>query len=415
MKFLPALSHWILLSLIYSLSVPSQAQEWTRFRGPNGTGLSTAQTIPIKWAESDFNWKLDLPGPGHSSPVLWGDKMFLTCTKGREMGDLLLLCVSAEEGKVLWQKEFPLRPFRQHRYNSFAASSPAVDSDRVYICWTSPEQYMVVALDHSGRQLWQKNLGPFQSEHGGGASPMVFKGKVYLSNEQDGPSSILALDAESGQILWRTSRQSARAAYCTPCVYQPPQGGDPQILFSSQAHGIYAVDPNSGQVLWEYQKAFDKRNVSSPIVSSGLVFASCGSGGGGNYVVAVKPPTAPGESPQLAYEVRRSAPYVPISVTLDNLIFLWSDGGIVTCLHAPSGDVRWQERVGGNFFASPICVDGKLYCISTTGEVVVLRASDEFKILARNPLGELSRATPAIVNGRMYLRTVERLYSIGGS
>jgi len=402
---------WGLLAT-FTVCTTLQAQDWTRFRGPNGAGHSDATTIPVTWAEKDYNWKVALPGSGHSSPVLWGDKIFVTSSMGPG-GGMILLCLDAKDGTQLWRRDLAFPPVTLHRFNSFASASAAVDKDRVYVSWTAPESYTVTALDHAGETVWERDLGPFKSQHGGGVSPMLYENMVIVPNEQLGPSSILALDTATGRTIWQTPRNNVLTAYSTPCVFQPAEG-EPQLIFNSRAHGIYGVDPKTGTVLWEYEAAFDKRSVSSPVLASGVIIGSCGSGAGGNYVVAVKPPASPGQKPELAYEVRRSAPYVPTSVAVGDLLYLWSDGGIVTCIHAPTGEERWRERVGGDFFGSPICVGNRIYCISTTGEVVVLEAGDSFKVLGRNPLNELSHATPAVSNGRMYLRTEKHLISLGG-
>ncbi len=389
------------------------AQEWTRFRGPNGAGISPAKTIPTHWAEKDFNWKLDLPGTGHSSPVLWGDRIFLTST-GDQEGGLYVLCVGARDGRLAWRRDLPLTPFKKHKFNSFAAATPAVDRDRLYIVRTEPERYTITALTHEGQHVWERDLGPFAAENGCGPSPIVYQDKVIIGNEQDGPSFITALDAVTGKTVWQTPRKSAKAAYSTPCVYEP-KGGKPALIFNSQAHGIYAVEPQTGTILWEYDQAFDKRSVSSPVVAGEIIFGSCGSGGGGNLVTAIRA-RDPGHlrKPELAYQLKTSAPYVPTSVAQGDFVWLWSDAGIVSCLHASTGEIRYQERVGGNFFGSPVWVDGRLFAISTSGEVVVLEASDKFKVLHRHPLNDRCHTTPAVAGGRMLLRTERHLFSVGG-
>ncbi len=389
------------------------AQDWSRFRGPNGAGISSAKTVPTKWTEKDFNWKLDLPGTGHSSPVAWGDRVFLTST-GDLDGGLYVLCVGAESGRIMWRRDLPLAPFKKHKLNSLAAATPAVDRDRLYVVRTEPERYLVTALTHEGKTVWERDLGPFVTENGCGPSPIVYQDKVIIGNEQDGPSFITALDVATGKTVWQTPRTSAKSAYSTPCVFEP-KGGRPALIFNSQAHGIYGVEPDTGKILWEYDKAFDKRSVSSPVVAGEIIFGSCGSGGGGNFVTAIRagdPSRA--RKPELAYQLKTSAPYVPTSVAVEDLVWLWSDAGIVTCLHAPTGELRYQERVGGNFFGSPVWVDGRLFAISTSGEVVVLEASEKFKVLERHPLNELCHTTPAVAGGRMFIRTERRLFSIGG-
>jgi outer membrane protein assembly factor BamB len=406
------------------LAMDAPAQEWTRFRGPNGTGVSHAKTIPTQLSAADINWKVELPGVGHSSPVLWGDRIFLTST-GDNAGGLSVLCLSVTDGKQLWRHDFPLAPFTRHKFNSFASATPAVDASAVYVVWNEPEHYFLTALDHNGTQLWQRDFGPFVSQHACGTSPIVVGDKVVLGGEQDGQefvpdstrsgeSFIVAVDAKTGATIWKTPRKNRVVAYSTPCVREA-KDGKRSLIFNSQAHGIYAVDPETGKVLWEYAEAFDKRSVSSPFIAGDIVFGSSGSGGGGNTLTAIKAgdATASGK-PELAYQMKKSAPYVPTGVAVGDLVWLWSDGGIVTCLHAPTGEIRFQERVGGNFFGSPVWVDGRLFCVSTSGELDVVEASDKFNVLHRFPLEELCHSTPAVAVGRLYIRTEKHLVSLGG-
>jgi outer membrane protein assembly factor BamB len=422
MKSLLVLSLAVIALAGFALEAP--AQEWTRFRGPNGTGISHAKTIPTNLAAGDINWKVELPGVGHSSPVLWGDRIFLTST-GDNAGGLNVLCLNAADGKQLWRHDFPLTPFTKHKFNSFASATPAVSDSAVYVVWNEPEHYFLTALDHNGAVLWQRDFGPYVSQHACGTSPIVVGDKVVLGGEQDsqkfvpgserdGKSFIVAVDAKTGATIWQTPRSSVVVAYSTPCVRES-KDGKRSVIFNSQAHGIYAVDPDTGKVLWEYEKAFDKRSVSSPFIAGDIIFGSCGSGGGGNRTVAIKAGDAtPSGQPELAYEVKKAAPYVPTGVTVGDLVWLWSDGGIITCLHAPTGEIRYQERVGGNFFGSPVWVDGRLFCLSTSGELDVVEASDKFKVLHRFPLEELCHSTPAVAGGRLYIRTEEHLFSLGG-
>jgi outer membrane protein assembly factor BamB len=405
--------HSLVLVLFLASMAQGPGQEWTRFRGPNGSGLSAAKTIPTKWTEQDFNWKIALPGAGHSSPVLWGDKIFLT-TGDDHTNQLWVLCISASQGRILWQKAFALKPYHKNNLNSVASGTPAVDEQRVYVSWSVPKRLTLLALDHAGNQVWDKDLGPYVAQHGGGASPIVFQDQVILANDQDGQSSLIAVNAATGQTRWKTPRTATRASYATPCIYQP-KDGRPALIFASQAHGVYGVEPEDGKVLWELADAFDKRVVSSPVVAGGLIIGACGAGEGGNYLVAVRPgEPASNQKAELAYTIRKAAPYVPTSVCLGKLLFLWADDGIVSCVQAASGEVTWQERLGKHFFSSPVCVDGRLFCVSTSGEVVVIQASDRFKLLASNPLGETTHSTPAVAGGRMYIHTSKHLVSIGG-
>lgn len=393
---------------------PGWGQEWTRFRGPNGTGVSPAKGIPTTWTQNEIGWKSPLPGPGHSSPVVWGDKVFVT--SGNSDGTTIeVLALRVTDGHILWKTPFPLARYSKNSNNSVASGSPAVDEKRVYVCWGTPAKLTLAALTHEGRLVWEKDLGPFTGQHGGGISPIVYRDRVVLANEQEAESYLLALDAATGETRWKTSREKTQASYSTPCVYEVA-GRPPALLFQSQMHGFSTVNPEDGKVIWEHRDLFDKRTVGSPIVAGGLIVGACGNGGGVNYVVAVRPgDPAQGRKPELAYTLKRSAPYVPTSLSVGERLFLWSDAGIVSCVQAASGQVVWQERVGGNFFSSPIWVEGRLFGVSTKGEVVVLEAGDRFQVLARNALGETTHSTPAVAGGRMFIHTIKSLICVAPS
>jgi outer membrane protein assembly factor BamB len=402
---------------LLAFAAPSNGQEWTRFRGPDGSGIATpGADIPAKWSDRDFRWKIDLPGVGHSSPVLWGDRVFVTCGD-EQTGAPTLVCVNASDGSVRWKRDYTSENYRHHGENSYASSTPAVDAERVYLCLMQPKQLRVVALDHDGKDAWSADLGPFVTQHGGGHSPIVFDDIVVVANDQDGPgSSIVALDRRTGEKKWTSPRKSYRFSASTPCVYRPKDGGPAQLVFTSWAHGITGIDPKTGLVLWELPEAFDARTVGSPVAvnDAGLVIASCGEGPGGHWIMAVKPGSG-GAKPDVAYKIARMSPYVPTPIVKGNLLFVWADGGTVTCAMADTGETVWQERVGGTYFGSPVCVGDKLFCVSKRGEVTVIAAADKFQLLARNDLGEKSDATPAVAGGRMYLRTYGKLICVGGA
>lgn len=406
---------WLLLFL--GLVTDLYAQEWTRFRGPNGTGLSDAAGIPTKWQTEDYIWKAELPAGGHSSPVIWKDLVFLTGAD-EENSVRSVFAVSTTTGKVVWQRDFPLALHNRHKLNSFASPTCAVDEGRVYASWTTPSEYTVKAFTHDGVEVWSKSLGSFVSQHSGGVSPVVFEELLIVGNEQDqeggGESFLAALDRRTGEIVWKQDRDSDVVTYSTPCVRVTPDGKQ-ELLFNSKAHGITGIDPLTGRVNWEVKGIFDKRSVSSPVIAAGdIVIGSCGSGGGGNYVVGVKPgTTAAPDSGSVVYKITRQAPYVPTALAKDDLLFLWADNGIVACVDGKSGETHWQKRVGGTFYGSPICIQDRLYCVNTTGDVVVLAASREFAELAVNPLGELCHSTPAAADNRLYIRTLRHLYCFG--
>jgi outer membrane protein assembly factor BamB len=394
---------------------PVGSQEWTRFRGPNGSGLSDAATIPVRWTEKDYNWKVELPGAGHSSPVLWGERLFITCAE-EQTGKRMLLCLRADNGERLWTRELAGEKHGKHQDNSFASATPAVDERRVYVCWGGPKEYLVVAVDHAGNEVWRTELGSFSSGHGFGPSPIVHDGLVIVPCDQDGGNSALfALDCTSGKIAWKVPRRS-KATYTTPCVYQP-KGRLAELIFTSYEHGVTSIDPKTGKLSWEldvFNKSHIETGIGSPVVAGDLVFATCGWLGVRQEVVAVQ---LPGEGETRAREVfrlDRSAPLCTTPLVKGDLLFLWSDGGVVTCANRGTGDVHWRERVPGSYYGSPVCVGDYLYGPSREGEVVVLAASLKYELAASNPLPEGTHSSPAVANGRMYLRTFSHLVSIGG-
>jgi outer membrane protein assembly factor BamB len=416
-----------LLAIALAFATSSAAaEEWTRFRGPNGTGISEATTVPTSFTESDYNWKVRLPGGGHSAPVIWQDKIFLASAED-ETADRHALCLSTRDGSIVWQKTYKSSRHQRHNFNSFASATPAVDELHAYFVWSTPEEYTLLALDHAGNEAWKRDLGPFVSQHSCGTSPIVFEDLLILGNDQDGEgqakkdgkpaggkSFLIAVDRKTGSTRWTVDRDSDVVAYSTPCIYQP-EGSPPQVIFNSSAHGITSINPKSGKINWEVGGLFDKRSCSSPILADGLLIGSCGSGGGGNYLVAIHPGgTDKPKAGQLAYRIDKAAPYVPTPIARNGLLFLWADGGVVSCVRAGTGETLWSNRVGGNYFGSPICVQDRIYNIAADGTLVVVAAADTFNLLAKNSLGELSHSTPAVANGTMYLRTFSHLISVGG-
>jgi outer membrane protein assembly factor BamB len=401
-------------------AVSATAQEWTRFRGPNGTGESEATTVPTRWTDADYNWRVRLPGEGHSAPVLWGKKLFIT-SSDRKAATQYVMCYDADSGKEVWRKDFPSTAHTLHELNTFASSTPAVDADSLYVAWASPSAITFTALSHDGEQRWNKDLGPFFSQWGFGTSPIVYEDLVVLGNDQgdgkaNGESFLIALDRKTGEQRWRTPRKTREVAYSTPCVYRP-EAGAAELVFNSGAEGMTSVDPKTGKVNWQID-LFDKRSCSSPVIVGDIIYGSCGSGaGGGNYVVAVRAPNGKQRTaPEIAYKMTRAAyaPYVPGFVAKDDLVFLWSDKGFVSCLKAATGEALWQERVGGTYYGSPIRVGDYIYCQEARGEMVVVEAAEKYKLAARVPLGEPGNSTPAVADGTMYLRTVSHLMSLGG-
>lgn len=411
-------SHTIALTLLLAVCASANADNWPRFRGPNGQGISDDKTIPVQWSDADIRWKVSLPGGGHSSPVVWGDRVFVTSAEEKSLTGTLL-CVDAATGKELWRKQHSLARMPMNSLNSYAGATPALDGERVYAAWPGTEQTTLTAWTFEGKEAWTAGLPGSRARHGAGSSPILYGDTVILSCEQDKIGGVLggwfALDRRTGQVRWRCEHpENPNASYSTPCVFEDGQGRS-QLVFTGNLYGVVGVDPAKGEVLWKTPNALPARVVSSPVIAGDLIVGNCGEGARGIRMAAVKPPAGDSSVGEEVYAIDRGvASYVPTPVAHGGLLFLFHDQGTVSCLRADTGEVLWSEKPAGRYYGSPICVDGKLYCVTVDGDVVVLAAGPKYELLAVNPLGEKSHATPAVANGRMYLRTFSHLICIGG-
>lgn len=421
----PVLGLLSALGLLGALLPGAGAEEphWARFRGPDGAGISDATTVPVQWTDKDYNWKVKLPGEGHSSPVVWGSRIFLSCAEP-QTAKRMVLCLDTADGQVLWRRDFPSKTYSQNPQNGFATATPAADAEGVVLTWTTPEEVTLVALDLDGKDVWRRNLGPFVAMHGSGTSPVILGGLAIMANEQGdqntlnrpaaAPKSFLiAVDRKTGETRWQIPRRTTLAVYATPCARQD-ENGRTELVFASMSHGLTAVEPASGKIIWEIGDIL-KECVCSPVAAPGLVIAGDSFFQQGGHFVAVRTPSREqGQKPAVAWEIEKPVPRVSTPLVRNGRLFLWSEDGTVTCHDAATGELRWRERIQGSFFGSPVCVNDRLYCIARNGDVVVLAAADKYEPLARVPLGEPSCATPAIRSGVMYLRTRSLLFSLGG-
>ena len=405
-----------LICALHSLSV--QAEDWPRFRGPNGTGQSKAKGLPQEWTAEDYRWTQKLAGSGSSAPVIWGDRLFVTSCDS-ETAEFFVECLDANTGERAWKTRFASQPYRIHRRNSYASSTPAVDQDHVYVTYASPEHTYLVALNHQGKEVWRRDFGRWVSQHGFGASPMVYRDKVVLVNSQQaerlpadvqpGRSRVIAVDRLTGKDIWITELATTRANYSVPCVFS--LDGRDQLIACSTAEGFYSLDPETGQFNWK-MPAFKMRTVASPVLEGNLVLGSTGSGGGGNYLVAAR---LGDQGAEKVFEVTQAANYVPCPIVCNGLVFLFSDKGIASCVDPASGEVVWKQRVAKGFSGSPVASAEYVYVMDESGDVLVLTASREFQKPTINPLGESSRSTPAIANGCLFFRTDTQLFCLGNA
>ena len=408
-----------LLFLLFCADASTMAQEWTRFRGPNGTGVVADADLPTKLKEPD--WTTDLAGVGSSCPVAWGDRIFVTSCD-MESAEIRVQCLSIDDGSENWIKLFESTPYHLHDRNTFAASTPAVDQDYVYVCFADPDHTFLVALDHEGQEIWRRDFGRFVSSHGFGASPMVHGDLVVMCNSQSkerlpagvapGRSRLIAVNRMTGEDVWSLDLTTRRVCYGVPCIWKDADGKE-QLVNCNTGDGFYCVDPATGIKNWS-ALPFKMRVVATPLVVEDLLIGSCGSGGGGNYLVTIKPSKfASGESGnrdnvQPEYTVRASN-YVPCPVAIDDLLFIFTDKGIAQCVDLKTGKLYWKERLSSGFSASPVANGTHIYAVDEEGTVFVVRAAKAFEQVSKFSLGHATRATPMIAKNRIIFRTASQL------
>ncbi|MCA9050566.1 MAG: PQQ-binding-like beta-propeller repeat protein [Planctomycetaceae bacterium] len=415
------------LMLTFIPSQSTRGTEWSRFRGPNGTGVGSGDSIPTEWTEKDYCFRAELPGgSGCSSPVVWGKKVFLL-SADPEKATRYVVCIDGISGEKLWVRDYPSTAHHLHTRNTFASCTPAVDEERVYVAWSTPEETTFKALTHDGDEVWSLNLGRWQSQHGFGTSPVVYRDMVILHNsqqasqlkegEQPGDSRMTAYDRRTGKELWSTPLTSVNVCYSVPFIYTPADGGPDEIVCTCTGNGMFSLNPENGQLNWSVNDdkgLFAMRTVNSPIAAGGHIFGSNGSGAySGNYIVAVKP----GKDAQLAFKLQNSskfkAPYVPSLIADGDLLFCLYDRGFASAIDARSGEIYFIERTGADFSGSPVRAGNRIFAVDEKGVVWVFQSGKEYRVLAKNDLGEESRSTPAIANDRMYVRTTGHLFCIG--
>jgi outer membrane protein assembly factor BamB len=405
---------------VIGLALTADAANWPRFRGPNGDGVAQDKDIPVTWTDRDVLWKAALPGAGNSSPIVWGDRLFLqsASTDGKER---YLLCLSAGDGKEVWRRTLPGAAAHKHPKNTLASSTPATDGERVYAYFWDGQAVSLSAFDLKGGPLWTYDIGKFSSDHGAGVSPVVYDGKVYLLNDQGEGGSVIALDAKSGKKAWEAQRghYQDRACHSTPFVLRRKGEAPELVVASSMGVTGYALD--SGARDWQYDWSWagrPLRTVASPVLADGgLIVANSGDGGGDRLTVAITPGSKNGTRPAVAWQSGKPKfmPYVPCFLSRGEYLYWVSDVGYAGCTAARTGATVWTEELvrRGAFTSSPVLIGDKVYAAEEGGDVFVFAAEPTYKLLARNRLGEGVKATPAVADGKLFVRGESHLYCIG--
>ena len=400
------ISLFLLLTLVLNLS---GSENWNRFRGINGDGRYKKINLPLTWSEKDHAWEITLPGVGHSSPVIWENRLFTT-SASKSNATQYVSSIECATGGVVWQREFRSVPYSHHKFNSYASSTPTVDKDFIFVSWTTKKSNKLICLDHSGKLIWKRDFGAYLTQHGNGFSPIVHKEHVFVTHDHESDSALYALNRKTGRTLWKVDRIGSKPSSSTPTIYTN-NNGKTLVVSNSQSHGCYAVDVESGKIIWETgQGTLDKRSVSSPYFSSGHFFASCGSGGKGSRFLIIKPPNSHKEKVSIKYTITRNAPYVPTSLVIENFVFALTDAGIVSAFDLSSGELLWKERLDGNFFASPVICGDVIFVPSTDGKIFTMKANRKsLKRLGVTKLNDTSHNTPAISEQGIFFRTYSKL------
>jgi outer membrane protein assembly factor BamB len=429
--------------LVLALAVPlaARAGDWPMFRGGPRGGVAEAKTLPVTWdAKKNVVWSANIPGRGWSSPVVWGQRVFVTTVvsagkdkppkKGLYIDDLrgklsteehrwLVCCLDFATGKVLWQKEVhrgkPPAPI--HVKNTYASSTPAVDAGRVYAYFGNVG---VFCLDHKGELLWSKKLDakPTQMEWGPAASPTLYQDRLFVINDNEKDSYLLALDAKSGKELWRKSRKE-KSNWATPFVWENKERTELVTPGKGKVRS-YGLD---GRLLWELG-GMSVLTIPTPSARDGLLYVSSGYVLDANRPVYAIRPGAAGDitlpkdrtsSKYVVWKQKQAGPYHPSPVVYGDYVYVLLDRGFLSCYDAKTGKAVYEKKRlegGSAFTASPWAYGGKVFCLSEDGDTFVVKAGKDFELLGKNRLEEMTLATPALANGSLIVRTMTKLYRI---
>lgn len=401
----------VMAFLLSSLTV--LASDWTRFRGPNGFGVSEDTDVPTTLDAKTLAWKVAVPGKGISSPVISKGLIFLQTATG-DGNQRLLLALDEKTGAEKWRQESRGTTAKIHAKNSLASSTPAVDGEQVYAVFWDGDKISLGAWSYAGKPVWSKDLGKFASQHGPGLSPIVVGNLVILNIDQDGQAELVAYDSKTGDVKWQKSRTPFRASYSTPFLVE--SGNKKELIVASTA-GVTSYEPTNGTANWNWGWVFTSkmplRNVGGPIMHNGLIFAVSGDGGGDRHMVAVK---ADGSSKQPVWEKKKGTPYVPMMLAKDDYLFWVTDKeNVAVCVEAKTGREVWSERLGGGaqVFASPVLVKDNIYSVNEKGTVFVYKAGGKFELVSKNDIGEEVYASLSVANGRLYVRGEKHLFAYG--
>lgn len=409
---------------MFALIVPALVraaapEDWPQFRGPTGQGISTATNLPVEWnTRKNIVWSVEIPGRGWSSPVISAGKVYLTTSIAKPRGPVSLyaVCLDGVTGKPLWDTQVfepnSTLASQMHGKNSLASPTPIVTAERLYVHFG---HMGTAALDLSGNVVWRQTGLKYEPVHGAGGSPALVGDLLVVDCDGARDPFIAALDARTGEIKWKTPRDSnARKTFSFSTPLPIEVDGQTQII--SPASGfVGSYDPADGHELWRVDYGEGYSVVPRPVFAKGLVFVS--SAFDFPVVYAIRPGGAHGDATRsnVVWTRPKGGPNTPSLLAVGDELYMVSDNGIASCLEARTGRVYWSHRLDGTFSASPVFADGRIYFQTEAGLGIVIKADKTFQVLAENDLGERSLASPAIADGAIYIRTEHHLWKIAGA
>ncbi|HLN56765.1 MAG TPA: PQQ-binding-like beta-propeller repeat protein [Bacteroidales bacterium] len=411
MKKLKYTSLFVLLLILSSFS-PNQAQNWPCWRGPNGDGTSIEANLPTRWdSVTNVAWKVSVPGTGYSSPIVFKDRLFIT-TAIKETQEKILMCYDTRNGKVLWQRTVVKSPFEtKHDNNSHASGTPATDGTKVFVSFLDGKDVVVAAYDFSGKQLWLQKPGTFASPHGYSCSPLLFEDKVIINGSSQENPFVAALGKTDGKIIWKVAHERPSHSFSTPIIRKI--AGKTQLIFCGNRE-IASYNPSDGSKYW-YVSGPSEDFCSTPVYNekTGLILVS--SAWPQRVLVAIKPDgSGDVTKTHVVWQQREGAYYVPSPVYKDNLLFTTMTTGKLHCIDAVNGNIIWTENMGPQY-SSPVIAGGLIYMPKDDGVITVIKPGNKFESIAKNPIGEKMFASPAVSNGKIYLRSFQHLFCISNN
>lgn len=419
------------------LVMESSAEDWPAWRGPRGDGTSLEQDIPTQWsATENIAWKTEIPGSGHASPIVFGDRVYLvTCVEDVE--ERQLLCLNRKTGEIVWTKtviEAPLEAI--HKLNSRASSTPATDGSAIYVSFLEPDGSSVpaeivrersgdlrannaglpvnpgkmcyAAFDMDGNRKWIARPGEFASVWGYCASPIVHEDKVIVNGDHDGDAFIAALNKETGETIWKVARENRIRSHCVPLIREID--GRTQLMITG-SHSIVSYNPADGSKHW-FTVGPKGRAVASPVFANGFLLVATAYPD--REFLALRP-DGHGDVTEthIVWRDTKSAPYVPSPIAVGDYFLAVHDSGIASCFNVTTGELYWRERIGKGHTAALVSAGGLVYFLSDRGIMRVVRPGEEYEIVAESAIGEPCYASPAISRGQIFLRTEKHLICIG--